>query len=73
MIGINVDALTGPMIIRENQVRSSGGRYHSDCGIKNWPAVNIGPGSEKLIRGDPSDSDEGAAATQGCLLAREDR
>lgn len=72
LIGINIDALTAPMDIRGNQVRGSGGRHRSDCGVRDWPAVNVGPESKGLVRGNPSDLDEGSVTTQGCLLARED-
>lgn len=72
LVGINVDALTGPMEIRANQVRTSGGRHRSDCGVRDWPAVNVGPGSKALVRGDPSNVNEGSITSRGCLLARED-
>ena len=71
LVGINIDALTGPMDIRDNKVRTSGGRHRSDCGVRDWPAVNVGPESRSLVRGDPSDLDEGSVTTRGCLLARE--
>ena len=71
LIGINIDALTGPMDIRGNKVRTSGGRHSSDCGVREWPAVNVGPESRRLVRGDPSDVQEGSLTTRGCLLARE--
>jgi hypothetical protein len=71
LVGINVDALTGPMDIRGNIVRASGGRYRSDCGLRDWPAVNVAPGSVRFVRGDPSDLAEGSVSTRGCLLARD--
>ena len=71
LVGINIDALTGPMAVRGNKVRTSGGRHRSDCGVRDWPAVNVAPGSLRLVRGDPSDVAEGSVTTRGCLLARE--
>lgn len=69
-IGINIDALSGPIEIRANQVQMSGGRYQSDCGLRDWPAVNVGPTSVGLVHGDPSDQDEASVNTKGCLLDR---
>ena len=71
LVGSNVDALTGPMDISGNKVRASGGRHRSDCGLRDWPAVNVAPGSRRMVRGDPSDLAEGSVSTRGCLLARE--
>jgi len=71
LMAINIDALTAPMEIRGNKVRASGGRHRSDCGVRDWPAVNVSPGSAKLLRGDPSDVTEGTVDTRGCLLARD--
>jgi len=71
LVGINIDTLTGPMEIRGNKVRTSGGRHRSDCGVRDWPAVNVGPQSKRFVRGDPSDVVEGSITSRGCLLARE--
>lgn len=73
MIAINIDALSGPVEIHDNQVRSSGGRYQSDCGVRDWPAVNIAPRSVARVRGDPSDQPEKSLSTSGCLLNRQPR
>lgn len=70
MIGINVDALSGPMEIRSNSVRNAGGRFNSDCGSKNWPAVNIAPKSKALVRGQPTGEAAGSVDTAHCLLNR---
>lgn len=70
-VGINVDALTGPMEIRGNQVRASGGRYRSSCGERTWPAVNVSPGSMRHLKGEPADLPHASMDTRGCLLARE--
>jgi hypothetical protein len=70
MIAINIDSLSGPVEIRDNIVRSSGGRFDSDCGYKQWPAVNIGPGSRRFVRGDVSNLPDQSIATSGCLLNR---
>lgn len=71
IIAINIDALSGPVEFRDNRVRSSGGRYQSDCGVRHWPAVNVGPSSKPLVRGDPSDRPEDSVGTSGCLLNRQ--
>lgn len=73
LIGINIDALTGPVEIHGNQVQASGGRHRSDCGVRDWPAVNVGPGSIKFVKGDPSNQSEGHVSTSGCILNREPR
>lgn len=73
MIAINVDALTGPVEFSANAVQSSGGRSPSDCGVRDWPAVNVGETSRALVRGDPSDQTEDSVSTRGCLLNREAR
>jgi hypothetical protein len=70
MIAINIDALTGPLEIHDNRVRNSGGRFPSDCGLKDWPAVNVAPTSRPYVRGDPSDLEERSVSTAGCLLNR---
>ncbi|MBA3666788.1 MAG: right-handed parallel beta-helix repeat-containing protein [Sphingomonas sp.] len=71
LIGINVDAPTGPVEIHGNTVQTSGGTHRSDCGMRNWPAVNMGPGAAKWVRGDPSNQAEGQASTSGCILNRQ--
>lgn len=65
MIGLNVDQLTGPMVIRDNTISDSGGRYRSACGIKDWPSLNTAPSSIKLTRGMTAAA---GVSTQGCLL-----
>jgi hypothetical protein len=73
MIGLNIDALSGPSEISGNIVAASGGRYRSDCGLRNWPAVNVAPGSSRFVRGDPSNKREGSVSTRRCLLNRNER
>ena len=73
MMAINVDGLSGPVQIRNNRVRNSGGRFASDCGLRDWPAVNIAPSSRRYVQGDPSNVEEGSVSTTGCLLNRRDR
>lgn len=73
MIGINVDGLTGPVEIRNNVVRSSGGRFASDCGMHDWPGVNVAPTSRKYVRGDISNLAQGSVSTAHCLLNRPPR
>ena len=51
LIGINIDALTGPVEIDGNRVAASGGRFASDCGTRDWPAVNVGPSSRSAGAG----------------------
>jgi hypothetical protein len=72
-VGINIDEITGSMDIRGNQVSNSGGRYQSDCGIRDWPAVNVGPASARLMTNDPANVSEGSVSTRGCLLNRHER
>lgn len=71
MIGINIDALSGPMRIQDNLVRSSVGSFASDCGSRIWPAANIGPASRHFVVGDPSNLEEGSIDTSSCLLNRQ--
>ena len=73
LIGINIDSPTGPVEIHGNQVRSSGGTHGSDCGPRNWPAVNIAPGAVRWVKGDPSNLAEGSASTTGCIINRAPR
>jgi hypothetical protein len=72
MIAIDVDGLSGPVEIYGNVVRNSGGRFASDCGSRDWPAVNVAPGSRQYVRGDPSNLEEGHVPTARCLLNRRD-
>ena len=72
-IGLNVDSLDGPTEISGNVVTSSGGRFRSDCGTRNWPAANLAPGSRRFVVGDPSNLEEGSVATAHCLLNRDDK
>lgn len=71
MVAINIDALSGPVEMYGNRVQSSGGRYPSDCGRRDWPAVNIAPNSLARVKGDPSDQREASMNTAGCLLNRQ--
>ena len=71
MIAINVDALSGSVAFQDNQVLNSGGQYRSDCGTRDWPAVNVAPGSVAQVTGDPSDGVEASINTEGCLLNRQ--
>lgn len=70
LIGINIDSPTGSVVVDRNKVSSSGGRYASDCGIKNWPAVNIAPGAARYVKGDPSQQKEGSVRTTSCIVNR---
>jgi hypothetical protein len=70
MIGINIDALSGPVDVHGNVVRASGGRFPSDCGTKLWPPVNVGPTSRGFLHGDPAQAGEGSVSTAHCLLNR---
>lgn len=69
-IGINIDGLTGPIEVRDNSVTASGGRFSSDCGSRDWPAVNVAPGEARWVRGNPSNQREGSVSTIRCILAR---
>ena len=70
LLGVNVDRLTGSMIITRNTVRNSGGPSRSDCGRKTWPAVNISPASIRFVRTDV----KGYVSmdTTKCLLLRQE-
>lgn len=70
MVGINVDSVDGDMIISGNQVTRSGGYFNSDCGAKNWPAINISKISEKYIGSFSSHA--GNIDTKGCIINRID-
>lgn len=65
-LGINVDQLTGVMTIQDNSVTMSGGIANSDCGRKNWPAINVSRQSRRFLTTDIRNP--GAIATKGCLL-----
>lgn len=70
LLGVNVDRLTGNMIIARNTVRDSGGPSRSDCGMTMWPSVNISPSSIRFARTDvkmPASMD-----TTKCLLLEEE-
>lgn len=67
MVGLNVDALTGPMTITGNDVAASGGLYPSACGTRRWPEVNVAPASRDLAVGMAMEGVENEA-TAGCLL-----
>ena len=71
LIGINIDSPTGPVAIYGNEVASSGGRFRSDCGTKNWPAVNVAPGAGRFVRGDPSNLSEGSTSSTSCIVNRQ--
>ncbi len=73
MIGININSLTGRVEISRNRVESSGGRFASACGTRDWPAVNVSPKSAALVMGDPSTGSERSINTAGCLLNRDAR
>lgn len=70
-IALNIDSLDGRSQISGNLVASSGGRFRSDCGVRDWPAVNVAPGSARFVVGDPSNVKEGSVATAHCLLNRD--
>jgi hypothetical protein len=69
-IGINVDAPTGPVTISGNTVESSGGPSRSDCGLRDWPAVNVAPAAVPFVKGNPANQPAGHVSTLGCLLDR---
>jgi hypothetical protein len=72
MMAINLDGLTGPVEVRGNEVSNSGGRWDSDCGVKDWPAVNVSPASRPFVRGTASNVADRSVSTAGCLLNRQD-
>ncbi len=71
LIGMNIDSPTGPVEIHGNQVQSSGGRFKSDCGVHDWPAVNVAPKAVAFVRGDPSNLVEGHTSTSSCIVNRQ--
>lgn len=70
MVGLNVDSIDGEMIISGNQIKRSGGYFSSDCGEKQWPAINISKESEKYV-GDLAKY-AGSIDTRGCIINRID-
>jgi len=71
LIGINIDSPTGPVEIYGNTVRSSGGPRRGDCGVRDWPAVNVAPGAARWVRGDPSNTSEGQVSSTSCIINRQ--
>lgn len=69
-MGINVDRITGEMIVRNNAVIRSGGAAISDCGRRFWPAVNISPRSRGFLKTDIVE--KSSIETRGCLLNRQE-
>lgn len=69
LLGLNVDQLTGPMTIKGNVISRSGGIANSDCGRKIWPAANISPPSQKLVRTDIDTFS--SMSTSKCILLRQ--
>lgn len=68
LMAINIDKLTGPMSIRDNIVSGSGGTANSDCGTRDWPAINISPQSKQFIIDRPGQY--ASLSTEKCLLNR---
>jgi hypothetical protein len=69
MVGLNIDGLTGAMIVGGNRVASSGGRFPSTCGVRDWPASNIAPASLAFVTGTKElSSNTGGIDTSHCLL-----
>ena len=64
-IGINVDGLTGPVTMRDNQVALSGGRVASHCGDWAVGAVNVAPDSRAFV-----DATAGAAVAAADVSGR---
>ena len=72
IMGLNIDELSGVMIIDSNVVKSSGGIFSSDCGKKKWPAVNVSPRSWIYLRGSIEYGSAGSIETTRCLVNRFD-
>lgn len=70
MIGINVDAATGPLDVEANRVENSGGSTQSDCGRRNWPSVNVSPSAMRFVRGNPADQRTESVSTTSCMINR---
>lgn len=70
MVGLNVDSVDGNIIVSGNQITRSGGYFSSDCGKKQWPAINISKNSEKYV-GDLAKY-AGEIDTKGCIINRID-
>jgi hypothetical protein len=45
MLGLNVDKATGSVVVRNNTVTNSGGKYLTSCGRRRMKSYNISPGS----------------------------
>jgi hypothetical protein len=68
-MGLNIDKLSGPMTVDRNMVSASGGLAKSDCGAKQWPAVNVSPASRRFLQ--TTSLTGGSVETRGCLLNRQ--
>jgi hypothetical protein len=70
LIGIDIDAPTGPVQIYGNEVALSGGVSRSDCGTRKWPPVNVAPSAVQFVKGTVANEPEGHMSTIGCLINR---
>lgn len=65
MLALNVDGLTGPMVIKDNIFVASPGMYPSNCGLHRvTKAVNVSPKSRGFVTIMPST----AISYRGCIL-----
>ncbi|WP_168708675.1 right-handed parallel beta-helix repeat-containing protein [Sphingobium sp. PAMC28499] len=67
MLALNVDKLTGPMVIERNNLNSSSGTYPSMCGPHSLQGVmaNISPASRPFLSQYPTD---GISLAHYCIL-----
>jgi hypothetical protein len=56
MIALNIDTLTGPMTVEDNDLNLSSGRYPSMCGVQDVRGIraNISPASRPFVAGMPA-------------------
>jgi len=72
MIGMNIDSPTGPVEFDNNRVEVSGGLASSDCGLHDWPALNVAPSAVRFVRGSPANAPANSISTTRCILNRLD-
>lgn len=67
MLALNVDKLTGPMVIERNDLNSSSGTYPSMCGPRSIQGIttNISPASREFL---PRPRSKNVSSTHHCIF-----
>ncbi|MDR3494371.1 MAG: hypothetical protein P4L82_07190 [Ancalomicrobiaceae bacterium] len=68
MVGINIDGVSGEIVVDGNRVLLSGG-IHAACGGGNWQPLNIAPAARRFVQGRDV-AMAGSRNSAGCLLNR---